>query len=166
VCHDELQSGINKEQAVVAVLEGDAHLPQYDGSTCIYSGLSLDRKHHSHPSHLGRHPPKTAPYDLALRCDPDGDVPQIQFNEDGVWHDLAPEGEGRVGLKAGPWFPYLQLFGVDRLSDHRVQPLQAAPPPAAALPTLKWQEGRSGCMRRTSGCMASGSTAHTAASAG
>ena len=31
--------------------------------------------------------PKTVPFDLALRCDRDGNVPQVQFNEDGVWHD-------------------------------------------------------------------------------
>ena len=28
--------------------------------------------------------------------------------------------EGGTGLKAGPWFPYLVLYGDERLSDHRV----------------------------------------------
>jgi hypothetical protein len=45
-------------------------------------------------------------------------MPQLRFNEDGQWHDFAPE--GGTGLKAGPWFPYLVLFPGDRLSDHRV----------------------------------------------
>ena len=45
-------------------------------------------------------------------------MPQLRFNEDGEWHDLASE--GGVGLKAGPWFPYLKLLPGDRLSDHRV----------------------------------------------
>ena len=35
-----------------------------------------------------------------------------------MWHDFAPE--GRAALKAGPWFPYLVLFGDGLLSDHRV----------------------------------------------
>jgi hypothetical protein len=62
--------------------------------------------------------PKTLPYDLALRINKDGNMPQLRFNEDGEWHDFVPEGE--TGLKAGPWFPYLWLFPGDRLSDHRV----------------------------------------------
>ena len=45
-------------------------------------------------------------------------VPQIQFNDDDVWHDFAPD---RAALKAGPWFPFLQLYNAaDRLSDHSV----------------------------------------------
>jgi hypothetical protein len=90
-----------------------------NGSTCISSDLSLDGQHH-HPAHLGPHlPSKTGSFVVSLRAD--GNVPQVQFNQDGVWHDLAPEGEGRVGLKAGPWFPYLSLGNGDRLSDHRVR---------------------------------------------
>ena len=46
-------------------------------------------------------------------------MPQLRFNEDGQWHDFAPE--GGTGLKAGPWFPMLWLEGAAvRLSDHRV----------------------------------------------
>ena len=45
-------------------------------------------------------------------------MPQLRFNEDGEWHDF--ELEGGVGLKAGPWFPYLLLYRDSRLSDHRV----------------------------------------------
>jgi hypothetical protein len=93
-----------------------------DGSTCINSDLSLDGRKHYYPFHLGPHlPPKTGSFVVSLRTDPDGNVPQVQFNQDGVWHDFAPEGEGRVGLKAGPWFPYLQLGKRARLSDHRVR---------------------------------------------
>jgi hypothetical protein len=45
-------------------------------------------------------------------------VPQIQFNDDDVWHDFAPD---RAALKAGPWFPHLRLDGAAvRLSDHSV----------------------------------------------
>jgi hypothetical protein len=45
-------------------------------------------------------------------------VPQIQFNDDDVWHDFAPD---RAALKAGPWFPYLALGSADvRLIDHSV----------------------------------------------
>ena len=45
-------------------------------------------------------------------------MPQLRFNEDGQWHDFAPE--GGTGLQAGPWFPFLALGLDDRLSDHRV----------------------------------------------
>jgi hypothetical protein len=96
--------------------EGTAGVWLGDGTAFINAGLSLDGQRHFHSRHLSSHVPKTAPFDVALRCDPDGDVPQVQFNEDGVWHDFAPdhqEGEGggrrRTALKAGPWFPYLHL---------------------------------------------------------
>ena len=71
-----------------------------------------------HDRHLEDHIPETLPYDVALRITKDGNLPQIQFNDDSVWHDFAPE--GRTALKAGPWFPYLDLDGDDLLSDHRV----------------------------------------------
>ena len=61
------------------------------GSTCILSDISEDGKYKS-----GRIPkdqiPKTLPYDLALRINKDGNMPQLWFNEDGEWHDFAPEG--------------------------------------------------------------------------
>ena len=47
-------------------------------------------------------------------------LPQIQFNDDSVWHDFAPE--GGTALKVGPWFPYLELKEDDLVSDHRVDP--------------------------------------------
>jgi hypothetical protein len=45
-------------------------------------------------------------------------MPQLRFNEDGQWHDFAPD--GGTGLKTGPWFPFLMLYEDDRVSDHRV----------------------------------------------
>ena len=45
-------------------------------------------------------------------------MPQLRFNEDGEWHNLAPE--GGTGMKAGPWFSYLYLYPGERLSDHTV----------------------------------------------
>ena len=55
---------------------------------------------------------------MAVRISKDGNLPQIQFNDDSVWHDFAPE--GGAALKAGPWFPYLWLSRDDLLSDHHV----------------------------------------------
>ena len=54
-------------------------------------------------------------------------MPQLRFNEDGEWHDFAPE--GGTGLKAGPWFPYLYLSPGTHLSDHcvnRPRPVKGA----------------------------------------
>ena len=90
----------------------------YDGSTVIRTGISLDGEDHYHDCHLEDHIPETKPYDVALRITKDGNLPQIQFNDDSVWHDFAPE--GGTALKAGPWFPFLELNGDDLLSDHRV----------------------------------------------
>ena len=69
------------------------------GTTDIFPDTSLDGQHHGHASHLRPHI-LDAPFDLAVRCEADGNVPQIQFNDDGVWHDFAPE--GGAALKAGP----------------------------------------------------------------
>ena len=87
------------------------------GTTRIGSDVSQNGEDHFHLDRLKDHIPKTLPYDLALRIDKDGNVPQIQFNDDSVWHDFAPD---RAAVKAGPWFPYLRLYGDDRLSDHCV----------------------------------------------
>jgi hypothetical protein len=88
-----------------------------DGSTIICTEISEDGQHHYHQGHLRPHIPE-APFDLAVRCEAVSNVPQIQFNDDDVWHDFAP---GRAALKAGPWFPYLQLWNAAvRLSDHSV----------------------------------------------
>ena len=46
--------------------------------------------------------PKTVPFDLALRCDRDGNVPQVQFNEDGVLHDFVAHRQ-RIALKCRAW---------------------------------------------------------------
>jgi hypothetical protein len=32
-----------------------------------------------------------APFDLALRCEAVSNVPQIEFEQDDVWHDFAPK---------------------------------------------------------------------------
>jgi hypothetical protein len=88
------------------------------GSTGINTDISQDGQQHLHDYHLQDHIPETEAYDVALRVTKDGNLPQIQFNDDAVWHDFAPV--GGTALKAGPWFPYLQLDGDDLLSDHRV----------------------------------------------
>ena len=89
-----------------------------NGTTAIYSDISRDGEHHIHSGHLKDYIPKTLPYDLALRISKDGNVPQIQFNDDAVWHDFAPD---RAAVKAGLWFHFLQLDGNTRLGDHCVQ---------------------------------------------
>ena len=88
-----------------------------DGTTAILSDISPDGGYYYHDRHLKELLPKTKPYDVALCINRDGNLPQIQFNDDGVWHDFAPD---RVGLKAGPWFPYLMLGPGDCSSDHHV----------------------------------------------
>ena len=88
-----------------------------NGTTANHADLSLDRQYQGHHCQLRDQIPK-APFDLALRCD--GNVPQIQFNEDGVWHGFAPE--GGAALKAGPWFPFLELHEGDLVADFRKQP--------------------------------------------
>ena len=80
------------------------------------SSLTSARTYHN--DHLEDYIPKTLPYDLALRINKDGNMPQLRFNEDGEWHNLAPE--GGTGMKAGPWFSYLYLYPGERLSDHPV----------------------------------------------
>jgi hypothetical protein len=87
-----------------------------DGTTVIRTDISEDGQQHFHPDHLGPHIPE-APFDLAVRCEAVSNVPQIQFNNDSVWHDFTTD---RATLKAGPWLPYLYLDGNDLLSDHRV----------------------------------------------
>jgi hypothetical protein len=99
------------------MVKGTAGVYLYGGTTIVNSDISKDGQHHVHHFHLEDYIPKTLPYDLALRISKDGNVPQIQFNDDAVWHDFAPD---RAALKAGPWFPYLELYPSDRLSDHCV----------------------------------------------
>jgi hypothetical protein len=87
------------------------------GTAGIFKDLSADNREKWSVSHLASHIPKTAPYDLALRCEAVSNVPQIQFNDDDVWHDFAPD---RAALKAGPWFPLVGMDAYVHLSDHRV----------------------------------------------
>ena len=94
-----------------------AYVSLGNGSTNIRPGISEDGQQHYHAGHLRPHIPE-APFDLALRCEAVSNVPQIQFNDDDVWHDFAPD---RAALKAGPWFPCLELCDAAiRLSDHSV----------------------------------------------
>ena len=88
-----------------------------NGTTLINSDISKDGENHVHHGLLKDHIPKTLSYDLALCINKDGNVPQIRFNDDAVWHNFAPD---RAAVKAGPWFPFLQLDEGDRLSDHCV----------------------------------------------
>ena len=97
--------------------ESTAEVWLNNGTTVIRSDISQDGQYHYHAGHLRPHIPE-APFDLALRCEAVSNVPQIQFNDDDVWHDFAP---GRASLKAGPWSPFLQLYGAAvRLSDYSV----------------------------------------------
>ena len=96
--------------------ESTAWVRLSNGLTFIGTDISEDGQDHYHDCHLGPHIPE-APFDLALRCEAVSNVPQIQFNDDDVWHDFAPD---RAALKAGPWFPYLALSAAIRLSDHSV----------------------------------------------
>jgi hypothetical protein len=95
-----------------------------DGATETRAGISLESDAQSNDDHLADRIPETTPYDLALRCDPDGNMPQVQFNEDGVWHDFAPRDEYKrnaLPLYSSEWFPYLELDKGDRVSDFRVE---------------------------------------------
>jgi hypothetical protein len=99
-----------------------------DGYTYIFPDISLDGEASPEQDHLNQllpHIPEIKPYQLALRIEKESNVLQLQFNDDGVWHDFVPEGKG--ALKAGPWFPYLVLDeggyiaeGKACLTDHRV----------------------------------------------
>jgi hypothetical protein len=94
-----------------------AHVSLGTGTTHFFPDISEDGQEHFHYGHLGHHIPE-APFDLALRCEAVSNVPQIQFNDDDVWHDFAPR---RAALQAGPWFPFLELWGAaPLLSDHSV----------------------------------------------
>jgi hypothetical protein len=61
----------------------------------------------NHRSHIGPVHIPEAPFGLALRCEAVSNVPQMAFNDDDVWHDLAPD---RAAVKAGPWFQSLFLL--------------------------------------------------------
>jgi hypothetical protein len=83
-----------------------------NGMTVIYSDISEDGETHGHSCLLKDSIPKTLPYDLALRINKDGNMPQLRFNEDGVWQDFVSgrrdwtEGRAVVCLPAAvPWCP-------------------------------------------------------------
>ena len=81
-------------------VQSTAYVWMHNGTTVIRSDISEDGEQHGHYGLLKDHIPKTLSYDLALRINEDGNVPQLRFNEGGEWHDFAPE--GAIGLKAGP----------------------------------------------------------------
>jgi hypothetical protein len=109
-----------KSRAVVALS---------NGTTTINAAIAADGKLHRYPAHLERHIPETMPYDVALRCNPNGKVPQIQFTKyshhgagsgcavspdgDGIWLDFAP---GSIALRGNYWFPYVQMCDGDLLT--------------------------------------------------
>jgi hypothetical protein len=73
-----------------------------NGTTLISSDISKDGEGHIHCGHLKDYIPKTLPFDLTWLCaviEAVSNVPQIQFNDDAVWQDFAPD---RTALKAGP----------------------------------------------------------------
>jgi hypothetical protein len=114
-------------------------------SIFIDPDISEDGERHCHRDLLKDRIPKTLPYDLALRINKDGNMPQLRFNEDGQWHDFALE--GGTGLKAGPWFPYLWLSSGDRLSDHRVnrpRPVKGAGMKKSLAPSAAPASGSTG----------------------
>ena len=112
-----------------------AYVDLFNGMTFIGPDMCLNGVRHYQKERLRHDLPKTKPYDLALRIDKDGNVPQIQFNDDSVWHDFAPD---RVALTGGPWFPYLRLLNAAaRLTNHRVdrpKPTKSAGKKMSALP--------------------------------
>ena len=69
----------------------EKHGETYDSTAWVglgsgTTGISENGQHHYHPRHLAPHIPKT-PFDLALRCEAVSNVPQIQSNDDAVWHN-------------------------------------------------------------------------------
>jgi hypothetical protein len=109
--------GFATEQFNAEMYDSTAWVRLGDGTTYMNTDISEDGQYHPHGGHLRPHIPE-APFDLAVRCEAVSNVPQIQFSDDDVWHDFAPD---RAALKAGPWFPFLRLYGADaRLSDHSV----------------------------------------------
>ena len=86
-----------------------------------------------------RHIPKITPYQLAVRIQEDvngTNMPQVQFGDNGVWHDFAHPVIDRWtrstygdmdALSSGPFFPYLKLTGSSRLANHSVSQMSAPP---------------------------------------
>jgi hypothetical protein len=94
-----------------------------DGTTAIGSGLSVDGKYHVLSRHLYSHLPKTAPFNVAVRCNGMNHSPAIMFSgDDGMWSDwldFVPP-EKMSPAEARLFFPHLQLFDGERLTNHRV----------------------------------------------
>jgi hypothetical protein len=93
------------------------------GTTAIETSASSDGEYH----HYSKHFPPLPSGAVSLQII-EGNIPQIQFNDDGVWHDFAPDG---AVLKAGSWFPYLYLDGTVSLGDHSITQARKKPTKSA-----------------------------------
>ena len=104
----------------VKTFRDSAYVHLGSGTTFIRRLMSENGRLHCHQTHLQHEIPKTTPYEVALRCELGSNVPQIQFNNDGTWHDFAPMSAQKVraGLVPGARYPYLMLNQSARLSDH------------------------------------------------
>jgi len=117
---------------------GDAHQAWMSldcGTTHIDSDMSQDGETHDAYEHLQRDIPSNTfdedgdvvwgdeepePFLLALRVDRGSNMPQVQFNDDGMWHSFSTGGPGAALKGAGPWYPYLRLYKRASLNDHSV----------------------------------------------
>jgi len=97
-----------------------------NGTTAIDRNISSDGENHHYFKHLKDHL-TTLPSAVALQII-EGNIPQIQFNNDNVWHNFAPDG---AVVKPGPWFPYLYLDGTVILRDHSITPARKKPTKSA-----------------------------------
>ena len=144
---DILKMHVNSVQLAASIgFAGQAYDPSRHADTCrstswvslgngnayIMAALGKEGVFRSHVSQLHPYASRGALNDVSLRCDPKGNVPQIQFNEDGVWHDWIKD---RAALKAGPWFPYLQMYGAC-LSNFRVETTEQILPPVLSPTAL------------------------------
>jgi len=90
------------------------------GLVYIFSDITESGKNYQYSrplvNHLRKHMPY-ASYNLSLRCEKGTNIPQIQFNNNNMWHNFAP---GECALKAEPLFPYLMLRGTACLSEHQI----------------------------------------------
>ena len=96
-----------------------------DGTTSIYSEISEDGNSNYHPGHLKKDIPTTVNA-LALRVN--NNMPQIQFNNVGKWHDFGNS------LITTEWYPSMVRKRAKYLTKHRVD-LQR--PPKSASKTFK-----------------------------
>ena len=100
-------------------VQSTAYVWMHDGTTNIWSKISQDGEYHVHDDHLkDHHLPKTLPYGLPFALSQQ----EQQYSTASAQRrrKVARFSPNRIGMKAGPWSPFVQLHGDDRLSDHRV----------------------------------------------